>query len=25
MHLLRRLLVGEKSEQVLPGGAGSGR
>jgi nicotinamide-nucleotide amidase len=25
MHLLRRLLVREKSEQVLPGGAGAGR
>ena len=25
MHLLRRLLVGERSEQVLPGGAGTGR
>ncbi len=25
MHLLRRLLVGEKSEQVLPGGTGAGR
>jgi len=25
MHLLRRLLVGEKSQQALPGGAGAGR
>ncbi len=25
MHLLHRLLVGEKSEQVLPGGTGAGR
>jgi nicotinamide-nucleotide amidase len=25
MHLLRRLLVGEKSEQALPGGSGAGR
>jgi len=25
LHLLRRMLVGEKSEQALPGGAGAGR
>jgi competence/damage-inducible protein CinA-like protein len=25
MHLLRRMLVGEKAEQVLPGGTGAGR